>query len=146
MFGLEHKVGCVFSMIVASHAEFGRNDHREENIFRDHFWHQTLASKFNSVEVQDSAKHKSATLRHNQLQNWLLKHEHRCFEPNVCSRRMTHSSKVGCVFPMVVVSIHGEFGRNDHQQDVTHFSATKQKLRWIFFLMKISFVFFSQNW
>ena len=33
MFGLEDKVGCVYPMIVASHAEFERNDHREENIF-----------------------------------------------------------------------------------------------------------------
>ena len=34
--------------------------------------------------------------------------------------------KVGCVFSMVVVSIesilpHGEFGRNDHREDVPHF-------------------------
>ena len=32
--------------------------------------------------------------------------------------------KVGCVFPMVVVSIlpHSEFGRNDHWEDAPHFN------------------------
>ena len=32
-------------------------------------------------------------------------------------------NKVGCVFPMVVVSIppHAEFGPNDHQEDAHHF-------------------------
>ena len=31
--------------------------------------------------------------------------------------------KVGCVFPIVVLSIpiHEDFGRNDHQEDATHF-------------------------
>ena len=34
------------------------------------------------------------------------------------------STKVGCVFPMVVVSIlpHAEFGPNDHREDAPHFS------------------------
>ena len=32
-------------------------------------------------------------------------------------------SKVGCVFPMVVVSIlpHAEFGQNDHREHTPHF-------------------------
>ena len=32
-------------------------------------------------------------------------------------------NKVGCVFPMVVVSIllHAEFGPNDHREDASHF-------------------------
>ena len=34
--------------------------------------------------------------------------------------------KVGCVFPMVTVSIllHVEFGRNDHREDAPHFTIT----------------------
>ena len=34
-----------------------------------------------------------------------------------------YCSKVGCVFPMVVVSIlpHAEFGPNDHREDASHF-------------------------
>ena len=37
---------------------------------------------------------------------------------------------VGCIFPMVVVSIlpHAEFGRNDHQEDASLF--TKQS-KWL---------------
>ena len=36
-------------------------------------------------------------------------------------------SKVGCVFPMVVVSIlpHAEFGPNDHRKDALHFNTEK---------------------
>ena len=43
---------------------------------------------------------------------------------------MNDSSKVGCVFPMVVVSIlpHAEFGPNDHREDAPHF--TNDDLNW----------------
>ena len=41
----------------------------------------------------------------------------------------THSfakspNKVGCIFPMVVISIvrHAELGRNDHREDAPHFT------------------------
>ena len=35
-------------------------------------------------------------------------------------------SNVGCVFPVVTVSIllHVEFGRNDHREDAPHFTIT----------------------
>ena len=38
--------------------------------------------------------------------------------------RKSASAKVGCVFPMVVVSIlpHAEFGPNDHREDAPHFT------------------------
>ena len=34
------------------------------------------------------------------------------------------SGKVGCVFPMIVVSLlpHAKVGPNDHREDATHFS------------------------
>ena len=38
--------------------------------------------------------------------------------------KLLQDIKVGCVFPMVVVSIlpHAEFGQNDHREDAPHFS------------------------
>ena len=40
--------------------------------------------------------------------------------------------KVGCVFPMVIVSIlpHAEFGPNDHREDAPHF-ITRHTIVWI---------------
>ena len=42
-------------------------------------------------------------------------------------------SKVGCVFPLVVVSIlpHADFGRNDHREDAPHFNWRSWKKRHI---------------
>ena len=36
-------------------------------------------------------------------------------------------TKVGCVFPMVIVSIlpYAEFGRTDHREDASHFNMSK---------------------
>ena len=40
-----------------------------------------------------------------------------------CSPKNLYIFKVGCVFPMVLVSIlpHAEFGRNDHRENAPHF-------------------------
>ena len=40
---------------------------------------------------------------------------------------ISNSVKVGCVVPIVVVSIllHAEFGRNDHPEDAPHFSKSR---------------------
>ena len=39
------------------------------------------------------------------------------------TKNVDPENKVGCVFPMVVVSIlpHTEFGPNDHREDASHF-------------------------
>ena len=43
----------------------------------------------------------------------------------MCTRipTMLMDSKVGCVFPMIVVSLlpHADYGRNDHREDAFHF-------------------------
>ena len=56
-----------------------------------------------------------------------LNAKHLDIHPNYDLNNLKLDRKVGCVFPMVAVSIppHAEFGPNDHREDAPHFNITK---------------------